>query len=234
MNAFFSNLAGKNALRRTFIFTFAILFSLALLFLFPSCKKTQDYFSYLSEYRSNLFLVETEQFSLRIYALEKEHPFVADGGVGELTKRTELYITTKDGSNRCAVTFDLDGKTHGGECSYDSVKREYFYSCAVDTSSLSSIPLCVEIEGSRYEVTAYSVKNTDVLSGREILNRLQEQEGDLFVHLTDKNGFLAEIHLRLLYEETPYYYIGIVEKSGKTTAFLLDAATGKILAKRES
>ena len=234
MNAFFLNFSRKTLFRRIFGFTVAIFFLLLTLFLFPSCKKQEDYFSYLSEYRSNLFLAQTETFSVRLYALEKEHPFVADGNVGEKTKRAEVYITAKDGSENCTISFPVGDNNYGGECSYDSVKREYFYSCAVDISTLHSIPLSLQFGESRYEVTAHSVKRTDTLSGEEILARLQTQTPDLFSSLTTKNGFLAEIHLRILYEETPYYYVGIVEKTGKITAFLLDATTGNILAKRES
>lgn len=234
MNVYFSKSTGKTARRRAFSFTLAILFLFAFLALFVSCKKSEDYFSYLSEYRSNLFLAETEHFSVRVYALEKEHPFVADGMVGEKTKRAELYITAKDGSESCTVLFHADNQKYGGEASYDSVKREYFYSCAVDISSLPSLPLSVQFGDSKYEVTAHSVKETDTLSGEQILNILQEKETALFTSLTDKNGFSAEIHLRLLYEEAPYYYVGVVEKTGKITAFLLDAKTGEILAKRES
>ena len=234
MNVYFCKSARKTSLRRLFVSTLALLFLVAFFYLFPSCKKNEDYFSYLSEYRSNLFLAETEEFSVRIYALEKEHPFIADGGVGEKTKRAEVYITAKDGSESCKVTFHGNGNQYGGEASYDSVKREYFYSCAADLSTAASIPLALQFGDTVYEVTAHSIKQADTLSGEQILMCLQEQEVDLFRSLTDKNGFLAEIHLRLLYEEAPYYYIGIVEKTGKITAFLMDAATGTILAKRES
>ncbi len=234
MNVYFSKSAEKTTLRRAFISTLALLFVVAFLTLFSSCKKSEDYVSYLSEYRSNLFFAETEHFSVRAYALEKEHPFVADGMVGEKTKRAEVYITTKDGSENCMILFHANNHEYGGEASYDSVKREYFYSCAVDISSLTSIPLSVQFGDSKYEVTAHSVKKPDTLNGEQILNLLRAQEAELFTSLTDKNGFSAEIHLRLLYEETPYYYVGVVEKTGKITAFLLDADTGAILAKRES
>lgn len=51
--------------------------------------------------------------------------------------------------------------------------------------------------------------------------------------MTDEYGFAGEIYLRLLYEDAPYYYVGVVSKGGKTTAFLLNGKTGKLLAKRE-
>lgn len=234
MNVYFSKSARKAKPRRSLIFTAAFLFLCLFLTLFTSCQRSEDYFSYLSEHRSNLFLVEMEEFSVRIYALEKEHPFVADGMVGEKTKRAEIYLVANGGTENCQITFHANGNTYGGEASYDSVKREYFYSCAVDLSQATSVPLSVELGEGKYEVTAHSVKTTKTLSGQQILNALTEKEAELFRSLTDKNGFSAEIHLRLLYEEAPYYYMGVVDKTGKITAFLLDATTGNILAKRES
>ena len=50
--------------------------------------------------------------------------------------------------------------------------------------------------------------------------------------MTDKYGFSGEIYLRLIYEDSPYYYVGIIERNGTVHAFLINAQTGKILAKR--
>ena len=52
--------------------------------------------------------------------------------------------------------------------------------------------------------------------------------------MTDKYGFTGEIYLRLIYEETAYYYVGIIDRNGNIYAFLVNAQTGKILAKRQS
>ena len=52
--------------------------------------------------------------------------------------------------------------------------------------------------------------------------------------MTDKYGFAGEIYIRLLYEEAPYYYVGIIDRSGGCNAFLMNAETGKILARRQS
>ena len=78
------------------------------------------------------------------------------------------------------------------------------------------------------------MKTEQTLSPKGCLQKLQESEGELFSSLTDKYGFTGEIYLRLLYEDAPYYYVGVIERTGKIHAFLLNAKTGKILAKRES
>ncbi|MBQ8320540.1 MAG: hypothetical protein IJX81_06635 [Clostridia bacterium] len=205
--------------------------------LFPflcSCKRHADYFSYLSEYRNNLLLAETENFSLRVYAVEKEHPFVADGMAGERVKRAEFYLSTGTGEYALSVTFYIGNEKYGGDAAFDGVKREYYYSCAADLSTTASLPVSVQIEDTVYEITAHSVRTEEVLTGERSLEMLTEKESELFSSLTNGKDFFGEIYLRLIYEEAPYYYIGVVDRTGKTTAFLLDAKTGKILAKREA
>ena len=39
--------------------------------------------------------------------------------------------------------------------------------------------------------------------------------------------------MRLIYEDAPYYYIGIIDREGTIFALLVDSESGKILAKRE-
>ena len=56
---------------KRFFAVIACLFLVCLLPLFASCKKEIDYFDYVSELRSNIFLAETDGFSLRVYAVEK-------------------------------------------------------------------------------------------------------------------------------------------------------------------
>ena len=118
--------------------------------------------------------------------------------------------------------------------SYDNVKMEYYYSCSLDTSSLSQIACNITYGESEMQVNASSVLNENNLSAKEVLNVLQTKESELFTSMTDKYGFAGEIYLRLIYEDAPYYYVGIIERSGKTNAFLINAQTGKILAKRQS
>ena len=64
--------------------------------------------------------------------------------------------------------------------------------------------------------------------------KLQENEKETFQSLTENNAFVGEIYLRLICEDEPYYYIGLITKDGKNRAYLLTADTGKVLAKRES
>ena len=74
----------------------------------------------------------------------------------------------------------------------------------------------------------------DVLTPEAALSNLVAEENALFSSLTDKYGFAGEIYIRLIYEDSPYYYVGVIDRNENIRAFLINAKTGKILAKRTS
>lgn len=207
---------------------------LCIFCLFPSCKKKIDPFSYVSELRDNIFLAETENFSLRIYSVIKETPYRADGIKQETTRRTEAHLIAADGSRNYTIGINVNGKVYGGEMSFDNVKTEYYWSCTLDVASLSCIDCVVEYENERVECKANSVLSGKELAPKKILTILQRENPELFSALTDKYGFAGEIYIRLIYEENTYFYVGIIDRNGKIYAFLVNATTGKTLAKRET
>ena len=118
--------------------------------------------------------------------------------------------------------------------SFDNVKTEYYFSCTLDISKASELPCRIEYGDTTLEMNALSVCTEDTLTPQNILKNLQTEEAELFASLTDEYGFAGEIYIRLIYEESPYYYVGIIDRNGQIHAFLLNATTGKILAKRTS
>ncbi|MBO7297662.1 MAG: hypothetical protein J6U60_01290, partial [Clostridia bacterium] len=91
MNAFFNEhsslLRPIKRLARLLVLLVALIVCVSL----ASCKKNEvDYFSYVSELRSNILLASDEDFSLRVYAVEKEYPYSTDGIKRECTNRTEV------------------------------------------------------------------------------------------------------------------------------------------------
>ena len=209
-----------------------LLLSLLLATVLTGCKKEFDYTPYISELRSNVLLAKTEHFSLRMYAVYKENPYLPDGVPREGNTRVEIYLTAPDGKENYAVYFTVDGQDYGGEMSYDSVKAEYFFSCTLDVSKVETLPCRIEYGDKTLTLNARSIRQEYTLSDKEILKKLQLTEPELFSSLTDKYGFAGEIHIRLIYEENPYYYVGVIDRTGKVNAFLLNAQTGKVLAKR--
>ncbi len=205
------------------------------LVLFSSaCKKRVDYFDYVSELRSNIFLSKQDEFSLRVYAVKKEIPYVADGVPQDTCYLIEFYFLAPEGDRTAEITFQIEDKSFRGEMSFDNVKCEYYYSRTLDASALSQIECTVRYGEQIFQMTAISVKTEKTISPEYALDRLRKENEELFSSLTDKYGFAGEIYLRLIYEDAPYYYIGVIDREGKTNAFLMNAESGKILAKRQS
>ena len=82
-------------------------------------------------------------------------------------------------------------------------------------------------------MTATTVRTDNMLSPKEVVEKIQTAESEKFKSMTDSKGFAGEIYLRLIYEDAPYYYIGIIDREGTIFALLVDSESGKILAKRE-
>ena len=234
MNAFFNEHTSLLRPIKRLVRLFVLLVALTACVLLSSCKKKEvDYFSYVSELRSNILLASDEDFSLRAYAVEKEYPYSTDGVKRDCTKRAEVYLIAPSGDKNCNISFSVDGKEYGGEMSFDNVKTEYYFSCTLDISKASEITFFIRFGEMEKTFTAKTVKTPNTLPPQKILLSLSQTETELFSSLTDEYGFAGEIYLRLIFEESPYYYIGVIDRNGNITAFLLHAESGKILAKRQ-
>ena len=209
-----------------------LVFTIFCLLFASACKRELDLTEYVSEYRNNLLLYSGEDFSVRMQSVVKEYPYVADGYKGEQTKRVELIITPPQGTEHCEVRFYADGAEHSGEASYDSVKRHFYYSCTATAENAYTVPASLTFDGRDQEITLTSVKTDDLLPLQDVLRLAFESEKELLKKLTPNKEFEGELYVRLLYEDSPFFYVGIVDRNGKVTALLLDGKTGKVLAKR--
>jgi hypothetical protein len=209
-----------------------MLFLPCLVCLLVGCKSKIDYTPYISELRSNILLATSEEFSLKIYAVKKEIPYRADGIPREKTTRLEAYLHAPAGNESCDLSFTIDGREFQGEMSFDNVKAEYFYSCTLDVSKATELPCRIEYGELTVETTARSIRSENTLNAKDILSILKTEEHELFTSMNDKYGFNGEIYIRLIYEDSPYYYVGVIDRNGAVHAFLINAQTGKILAKR--
>ena len=147
-----------------------LLLSMLCLAFFAGCKKEIDYRPYVSELRSNILLASEENFSLRIYAVDKESPYIADGIPRECNMRVEVYLTAPEGKETCNVFFTVDGQEYGGEMSYDNVKAEYYYFCSLDVSTATEIDVSIVYGETSLSLTAKSVLQDDILSPKAVIS----------------------------------------------------------------
>ena len=217
--------------KRIFLFVFLLLLVSVG---FSACKNSVDYFEYVSELRSNLFLASADGFSLRIYSVAKEMPYISDGIPQESSMRTEIYLSSPEGNENCSISFLFQENTYGGDMSYDNVRGEYYFFCSLDVSAAQELHCTLSYGKEEVTLCAQSVVSDDTLTPKNVLKIIETDNRELFDGLTDKYGFKGEIYIRLIYEDAPYYYVGVIERTKVTHAFLVNAKTGKILAKRDS
>jgi hypothetical protein len=233
MNTFFFSKKRIFTSRRKFLWFLPLLVCLFSTIFFTACKKETDYFSYVSETCDNILLAKNDVLSVRVYAINRENPYLADGIPREKSRRAEFFIVASSGDSDCILSFSANGKTWGGDASYDGVKAQYYYSCSVDLSNCKTLLCTVQYGGEEYTLEIKSVKTENTLTPKKVLQSLQKTRPEILSALTDDYGFAGEIYVRLLYEENLYYYVGVTDRNGKTHAFLFNAQTGKLLAERK-
>lgn len=227
-------LFSHSGLKRPFLRFLLCICLLCPAVLLCSCGKSPEPADYVSEHRSNVFVYSGQDFSVKAHAVAREYPYVADGYKGEMSTRAELFVYAPAGTESCVVYFVANGEKYGGDASYDSVKKQFYFSCSADLSSVTALPVSLTFNGEEREITAPSVRTDGLLHLKQVLNALFEVENELLSSLTEKSGLACELHVRLLYEDAPYYYVGVVDRKGNISSFLMDGKTGKILAKRKA
>ncbi len=228
----FSNSQKKPLLPHKLLSFLLLLAFAAICALLAGCKKQVDRFDSVSEIRNNILLASSDEFSLRIYIGEREVPYSADGVARETSPRFDAYMVAPNGTKTYNFHFKIGNETYGGEMSYDNVKGEYYYFCTLDVGKIDAISCEIAYDETSLVLEAKSVLTEQTLSPKQILRKLEETETEFFSSLTDRYGFAGEIYVRLIFEDKPYYYVGVIDRKGNASAFLLNAETGKLLAKR--
>lgn len=214
-------------------FTFALVTLLCCLFSLSACGK-YDYSAHLSDVRSDLFVAETEEFTLTVSCSEREKPFLNDGIAASKVKTVEAVLAEKKPSGGEYELYFLEDVPKGGDMSFRNASGDYFYSRGVETFPEGSVSVRIVKDGQPRELVATSVRNEKTLTPAEALEKAVGAEGAALDGMRQGGAFQGEIHVRLLRRDKTYYYVGFVSGAGKTVALLLDSETGEVLARRES
>lgn len=204
-----------------------------LLFLLPAlaaCGK-YDYFSHVSDERSDLFCAETEEYSVTVACLEREYPFLTDGVVSPRSKTVEVVLTETVPTGAEYEVYFLEDTPRGGDMSFRGVSGDFYYSRGVEQFPSGSVSLRVVKDGEPQDILATSVKNENTLSTRDALDKAIAAEKATIERMSRGGTFHGEFHVRLLRRDKNYYYIGIVDENG-ILSLLLDSETGEVLARR--
>lgn len=203
--------------------------------LMSGCSEEVNLFSYVSENRTGYYLSSSEAggISLKAFYTLREYPYAADGVAREKSGVFEVEIKSETYYKSVEVSFSLGGEELGGAANYDGAKQVYEYSVSAPSAPEENISFTVTADKNTYSLTAEN-KNSGYLSGEEILSRVKAEKKDYIASLTGKNKFNGEIYLRFIFDKKGYYYVGIISKEKGTLSLLADAATGKIIAEKES
>lgn len=180
-----------------------------------------------------MFCAETEEFSVTLSCITREYPYVSDGVTCPQSTVMEISLVPAKAGICDYEAYVLGDTEWGGETSFRSYAGDYFFSGSVEKFPETSVTLRIQWKNETREITATSVKNDRTLSVNEILSCAVDAEKETVERLTQNGNFLGEFYVRLLRRNTNYYYVGIIDRNGKTISLLLDSETGELLARRE-
>jgi len=208
---------------------------IGILFCVGACSEKLDYFSYVSEIRTNIFCAQNETACVTVYSGAKENPAIYDG----IKNDTALLIGVKlilseEPSVPVKVTVCYGDKSYEIPLEFHPVKRALAGKTNVTELPTDQIEVAVCYGETNFTLTATSQLNENVISYTDALKAATDDASE-FLKQHTKNGVLqAEIVIRLLCEEGKnYYYVGFITSEGLKKAFLIDGASAEILARKD-
>lgn len=205
-------------------------------FSLTACKNTVNLEMYLSEIRHSVYEYRSDDYTVTVYAEQKESPYLNDGFVGEmktyLTVKIEDY---KSSLSDASVCLSYDGETVLGKFEYSPLNGKFITEIEVDKlPSSSTISAVVKNNGEEKAFDIPKFTADGALSYSNALDKVAYAEQKVISNMLDGNGSSIEARVRILTEgESVFYYVSITDVTKKTIAFLVDGSSGEILARRE-
>ena len=204
----------------------------AIAVLFSACEIKPDYYSLVSEERSDVLIGETEDLSIRCYLGTREKPFIADGKKEFTYFAVIIKLTLKSGENGVSdgakVTFKTD-KEYSSIFSFHRESDEYVAVSYVSRLPDEATPVFIEMNGDKTQVKlASALKDLD-FRPKKALDLAIAAVGDEYASAAKKGEM--EINIRIILGDEIFYYVGLITED-KTEAFLIDKDLKKIVARK--
>lgn len=201
-------------------------------FTLSGCGKGADLSPYISQNRLQIYSGGSENYELSVYAERREDPFIGDGYTGDMKSVLILKLSQKSGDLTAANVTVV----------YNNEEKAFSYDRGVRNSNLIVVETLPESPtvtakitvGDKSEVIElYSQKLATDCTYLEAIDAVQNYDGETVERLFYGNRALAEINVRLISDDGKnYYFVGLIEEGGKTSAYLIDAATKTVIATR--
>lgn len=202
-----------------------------------ACEDKTDYFSYVSELRTNIYTAENQDVSISIYCGAQESPAIFDG-VKNDTRLTLCVkaIFTEEPSQNTTVTVSYDDKEYVIPIEFHPVKRALAGKTEVSTlPTEKQIQLTVNYGETSFSLTAVSKLNDDTITYTDALSIAAKNASEFIKENTVSGILQAEITVRLLVEnDKNYYFVGFITEEGLKKAYLIDGTSGEIVATKDN
>lgn len=196
---------------------------------FYGCGRQANYLNFVSEKRSNIYLYSNDGFEIKIHVSERETPYATDGIKGAMSDFCEIFVTLPKNYDEVEISV----AEISGQMNYKAVENCYYLSSSGANISGETVKVTLTYNGESTEYNAVSVLYDGVISCDEAVKCVVEHDNELFKSLTQRDVFLGEIFVRLLYDEGCYYYVGVCDRDKKISAFLVDGERGNIIATKQ-
>lgn len=200
-----------------------------------SCKGQTDYFSYVSELRSDLFAGEKDNFCVTVYSGMKEKPFAHDGTANQVSLCLSVKLVMREKINEAVtVKLEYDDEKYEKTLEYNPVLTTLAADIYVQALPKNKITITVTHGEQSTVIEAVSKLLPDTVEYVKALAAATDKAKSFIKSNSSGGSFNGEICLRLLCEgERNYYYVGFILKEGPALAYLIDGKTCEIIAEKK-
>lgn len=204
---------------------------------FSGCSTKEKPLSlHVSELRSNVYSGKCEYTTLTATYGYRETPYSQDGSVAQ--KIYALTFTCSEGLNTEIshfISLDYNGKNYKTILRLNPAKNALQATMPIENFNCDTFVAILSYGTENQQITMTSQLPKNMLNHQNALEKLQEKQPSLIKSMCDDKGnFQGEIYQRAVVKNGKcYWYVGLIDKSGKIKAFLLDGISGEPLAVRE-
>ena len=221
-------------MKKTIILLIFILIFPLILFS-TSCEKKLDLSKYVSDLREDVFVGESQTFSIQAHLGKREDPFIQDGKIGLIKPRLLVKIVSEfNKDTEVVATLTFNEQNYVEKFSFNGVANTLTATFNLDNFNLKTFDITLTFMDKSESITLSSIKPENTLTYVKALDCLLKKQPTLIQnYLNENNQFQGEIFLRLLVNnDTPYYYVGL-SSNEKIVALLIHGVSGKILSIKE-
>lgn len=203
------------------------------LFSLFGCEKENPYLSYVSDLTQDVYICETDDFTVKATYGFREEPFVNDGKAVERVYGYTFTLDVVPDDVRRTVLFTYENENYSAAFALDGVSGEYKAFVEINRRFEKQFTATVATGAEKRELTFVSELPDNSITYERALEILAEAQQPLLNSYATENGFSAELYMRVFVKNgKPYWYVGIAQ-NGKLKAFLMDGVSGDLLAIRD-